>query len=208
MSSVGSTASTLVAEDGSVASGGRRFRFKRRSRRSETATTVTQQPAPIRSNPAQHQVPSSPVRQMATIQSVPDLLDLRSVISEVNSDINIPVISPSLSPTVSVSNDSHLVHQGTSSDGHAFWDEFILHGPNGCTVAADGDSNVPSPARVSSLMFEFECIGAQPEETSTYRTTEGTSDIWLPQVPPPIASTGRERAAGSLESIETSQLQS
>ncbi|KAG6865296.1 hypothetical protein C0991_003681 [Blastosporella zonata] len=166
VSSGGSTASTLVAEDGSVASGRRRFRFK------------------------------PPVQQMETIQSVPDLLDVRSILSEANSDIHVPVITPSpaSSPTVSVSSNSHIVSANSSSDGHNFWDEFIQppEWEFSSSRASVAESD-PLPARVSSPIFEFEWIGPRPRGTPVFRTAGNTPDIQLPQLPPPIASTGRDR---------------
>ncbi|KAG6908194.1 hypothetical protein DXG01_005783 [Tephrocybe rancida] len=168
MSSVPSTASTLVAEDGSTASSGRRrFRFK-----------------------------------MATIPSVPDLLDLRSIISDANSDVNIPVMSPShsSSPTASVSYNSHLA----SSDAHGFWDQFIQ--PETANASPTPDIFVaPSPARVSSPTYEFEWIGPRPRGTPVLRTREGTPEIQLPQVPPPVASRtsfGRDSVRDSPEPVE------
>ncbi|KAG6819254.1 hypothetical protein H0H93_013728, partial [Arthromyces matolae] len=176
-SSAGSTASTLVAEDGSMISGRwRRFRPRFKGSNAPTQPATSNSALPQRSPPLV--IPPAPTipaplppamhpdHRMSTIPSMPDLLDLHSsILSEANSDINVPIISPSSSPTML------SVSAPASSDGHGLdWIEFDRVRP-------------VSLATASSTLS-----GGEDHRRS----------IQFPQIPSPVASSislGRDRAS-------------
>ncbi|KAF8066516.1 hypothetical protein FPV67DRAFT_1190886 [Lyophyllum atratum] len=199
VSNVSSSASTLVAEDGSNVGAGRRgLRFKRRSRQDQGTAGSRATERPPQLPPLPPQLPHiRPIGHLMPIESMPDLLE-HPIAPDVDLEINIPVISPSVSTPSLASRRPISPVSPSLVAGHA------ESAPEAST------SNVQMASTPSSAVTVPEHPGMLESGRPDNRDTRARAgDLPMLVIPPAAASTssfGRDRIYPAGNSIGSASI--